>query len=311
MKTKFCQGISDINDTYAGFVIDQWGVLHDGATPYDGAAEALRQLKARGKTVIILSNSGKRAEINAKGLEEMGIGRDSYDALITSGEMTWQGLQNQDVEPFRGIGNACYLVSRGGDKSLVQGLERIHVVDDIEKADFLLFATTDAPHKKLSDYEPMLRAAVRKGMPALCANPDSRVLFGNMNVMGVGTLARRYRDFGGVVYYIGKPHKPIYNLCFSFLKEKEIYPAQTIMIGDSMTHDILGGHMSGIDTFLIKGGLHAPHFQNAVTLADMDRALDMLCAQYNNVHPTYMCHRFMWGKTLPDRKNRIKQPKNL
>jgi len=31
MSTKFCQGISDISDSYAGFIIDQWGVLHDGS----------------------------------------------------------------------------------------------------------------------------------------------------------------------------------------------------------------------------------------------------------------------------------------
>ena len=148
---------------------------------------------------------------------------------------------------------------------------------------------------------------MRKGAPALCANPDSRVLFGSMNVMGVGTLARRYRDFGGVVHYIGKPHKPIYNWCFALLQERDIYPAQTVMIGDSMTHDILGGHSAGIDTCLVKGGLHAPHFKAAQTLADVDRALDMLCAQYNNGHPTYLCHRLVWGKSLPDRKNKRKK----
>lgn len=308
MKTQFCQGISDINDTYAGFVIDQWGVLHNGSTAHEGAAECLAELKERGKFVIILSNSGRRAEENAQRMEAMGLGRDLYDVIVTSGEMAWKGLEHQQVEPFVGLGHACYVVSRDEEHAFMDGLSDVYAVEDVEDADFMLFVTTDSPNKTLKDYELLLRTGVRKGIPALCANPDSRALYQGMHVMGVGTLARRYRDFGGIVHYIGKPHKPIYNKCFRFLQEHEIYPAQTVMIGDSMTHDILGGHTAGIDTCLIKGGMHAGHFAAADTPAATDRALDMLCASYNNVHPKYLCDRLVWGKKLPDRKNKRRKP---
>ena len=63
-KTKFCQGISDISDSYSAFIIDQWGVLHNGERPYDGVIDCLRELKERKKEIIILSNSGKRSEQN-------------------------------------------------------------------------------------------------------------------------------------------------------------------------------------------------------------------------------------------------------
>lgn len=309
MKTKFCKGISDINDTYSGFVIDQWGVLHNGHKAFEGAAECLEELKSRGKFIIILSNCGERAQETSNKLEKMGISKDSYNKIVTSGEMAWIGLNRQKYEPFRGLGKACYLVTRDDDKSFVKDLNDVYMVDDVNKADFLLFVDTDSPNKILSDYEPMLRAAVRKGMPALCANPDSRTMFGKMHVMGPGTLARRYHDFGGVVHYIGKPHRPIYKKCFRLMREHEIYPAQTVMIGDSMTHDILGGNMSNIDTCLISSGLHVGHFKDAYgDLAKMDRALDMLCARYNNVHPTYMCDKFVWGEALPDRKNKRRKP---
>lgn len=73
-KTKFCQGISDISDSYSGFLIDQWGVIHNGVKPYDGVIDCLKELQSRKKQVIILSNSGKRAEENKKRLKEIGIG---------------------------------------------------------------------------------------------------------------------------------------------------------------------------------------------------------------------------------------------
>ena len=74
IKTRLCKGLSDISDSYSGFIIDQWGVLHDGKTPYEGVVECLKELKSRKKHVIILSNSGKRAEENKERLKKIGIG---------------------------------------------------------------------------------------------------------------------------------------------------------------------------------------------------------------------------------------------
>ncbi|MEM7679425.1 MAG: TIGR01459 family HAD-type hydrolase [Pseudomonadota bacterium] len=302
-KTKFCQGISDISDSYMGFIIDQWGVLHDGKKTYDGVLETLKELKQRGKYVIILSNSGKRSEENKERLKEVGIGPTLYNEILTSGEMTWQGLETQDEGFFKNLGNKCYLISRGGDRSIVDGLN-IEVVDDPEEATFLLISGADSPEKKLEDYEPALKKAARKQLVGLCANPDSRGVMGRDYIMGPGTLAARYRDFGGVVHYIGKPHQPIFQRCIKTLQEHDIYPGQTVMIGDAMGHDILGGHLVNIDTCLVKAGLHAPAFAKANTVKDVEKALTLLCNQYNNVRPNYLVHTMKWGTPLPDRKHK-------
>ncbi|MCB1531351.1 MAG: TIGR01459 family HAD-type hydrolase [Alphaproteobacteria bacterium] len=302
-KTRFCQGISDISDSYMGFIIDQWGVLHNGEKPYDGVVECLKELKSRGKHIIILSNSGKRAEENKERLKQIGIGPSLYSEILTSGEMCWQGLEAQSEGFFKGLGEKCYLISRGGDRSIVDGLN-IEVVDKVEDADFLLISGSDAPHKTLEDYEPVLKGAVRKQLTALCANPDSRGVMGKDSIMGPGTLAARYRDFGGVVHYIGKPHQPIFQRCIKTLQEHDIYPGQTIMIGDSMAHDMLGGHLVNIDTCFVKAGLHAPAFSKAHTPADVDKALTILCNQYNNIRPKFMVHTMKWGNPLPDRKHK-------
>ncbi len=303
IKTKFCAGISDISDSYSGFIIDQWGVLHNGEKPYDGVVDCLKELKARKKYIIILSNSGKRAEVNKERLKKIGIGPSLYDQIVTSGEMTWQGIHDQSDGFFKDLGQNVYVISRGGDRSIVDGLD-VTVVDDINDAHFLLISGADSPEKTLADYEPILKTAVRKHMTTLCANPDSHGVMGKNNIMGPGTLARRYQDFGGVVHYIGKPHQPIFKHCIKILQEKDIYPGQTIMIGDTLAHDILGGNMANIDTCLVKTGLHAASFQNTTTPASVDKALKLLSKQYNNVMPKYFLRSLKWGNPLPDRKHK-------
>lgn len=303
IKTKFCQGISDVSDSYAGFIIDQWGVLHNGEKPYEGVVDCLKELKNRKKFIIILSNSGKRATQNRDRLKKMGIGPGLYDEVLTSGEMTWQGLKNQNEGFFKGLGKKCLLISRGKDTSIIDDLD-VQIVDDAAKASFLMISGTDAPKKTMADYEPILKAAVRYRLTALCANPDSHGIMGAGHIMGAGTLARRYQDFGGVVHYIGKPHQPIFQQCIRMLQQKEIYPGQTIVIGDTMAHDILGGALVNMDTCLVKGGLHAPAFQNAKTPLETDRALALLVNQYNKVRPKYLVESLVWGKALPDRKHK-------
>ncbi len=304
-KTKFCQGISDISDSYNAFIIDQWGVLHNGEKVYDGVIDCLKELKSRKKQIIILSNSGKRAEENKQRMKKLGIGPSLYDEIVTSGETTWQGLSKQDEGIFQNIGERCFLMARDGDTSIVDGLENIKLVDDINDADFLLISGSDAPKKTLVDYyEPILRTAVRRRLKAVCANPDSRILIGNNQTFGPGMIARRFEDFGGVVHYLGKPHKPIFQHCIKMLQKHDIYPGQTVMIGDTMAHDIIGAASVDMDTCLVKNGLHYGSFKSCSSLYDVDRALNILVLQHHNIRPTYLVDKMKWGKALPDRKHK-------
>lgn len=303
INTKFCEGVSDISDSYSGFIIDQWGVLHDGEKVYDGVIDCLKELKGRQKHLIILSNSGKRAEQNTERLNDLGITPDLYNVLITSGEVTWQGLDTQETGYFKNIGKKCVIISRDGDRSIVDGLD-VDVVEDPKDADFMIISGTDAPDKTMEDYELILKSAARYSLKAICANPDSLGVMGGKNIMGPGSLAARYQDFGGIVEFIGKPHKPVFQHCIRLLQEQSIYPGQTVMIGDTMAHDILGGSLVNIDTCLVKRGVHASVFKNCEGPAEVDRALDILVRQYNGVRPKYLLDNLEWGRALPDRKHK-------
>ncbi len=307
-KTRFCDGISDISDSYSGFIIDEWGVLHNGEKIFNGVVNCLKELKERKKQVIILTNSGKRSGKGAERLRRLGIDDDLYDDLITSGEITWQGLNNQSDGYFKNIGKKCILVNKRDDRSVVEDLG-IEVVDDPKMAEFLLISGTDAPNKTIEDYEPLLKQCARYNLKAICANPDNLGILGAINIFGPGTLAMRYKDFGGIVEYIGKPHSMIFQYCIKMLQERNVYPGQTVVIGDAMAHDILGGALVNIDTCLIKSGIHSSVFKACESPAETDRALSILVRQYNNVRPNYLVDVFKWGKVLPDRKHKKRGPK--
>lgn len=307
-KTKFCEGISDISDSYMGFIVDQWGVLHDGEDLFPGAVDCLKELKERKKTILILSNTDERAEDAKAKLKKMGLGPSLYNAIVTPPEMMWEGFHNRKDGVFDGLGKRCYVFSRDGKAPayLDSGLE---FVTDIEEADFVLILGMDYPRKTLQDYEPIIRRAIQRRLKAFCQNPDSLAMIGAGLLTGPLLLARRYEDSGGIVNYIGKPHKLIFNYCIQYLQKKDIYPAQTVMLGDTMAHDVIGANASGIDTCLFRSGLHAANFAHCRTPKEVNNALKNLMAVYNNVMPTYLAAELRWGKALPDRKHKKrKQP---
>ena len=62
-------GLSAFADGYDGFILDLWGVLHDGIRPYPGALDCLDRLAAAGKRVCLLSNAPRRVAAVAGILE--------------------------------------------------------------------------------------------------------------------------------------------------------------------------------------------------------------------------------------------------
>lgn len=302
-KTKFCQGISDISDSYMGFIIDLWGVLHDGKKAYEQAVDTLKELRGRNKQIILLSNTPYRAMEVKEQLKKMGIGPSLYDQILTTSEMICTELKEKEGRFFEDLGNRCFLMNKTQDISIFENTD-IKIVDDIKDASFLLIAGADPRFRSVSEWEKILKEGVRRHIKAICANPDSKALIGTNFLMGPALFSKRYQDFGGVVHYVGKPHLPIFQKCVQWMQGKEIYPGEIVMIGDTMAHDIIGAHNANIDTCLVKKGIHNAHFSQAETPADTDKILNVLTAQYNNVRPTYLVDQFEWGKALPDRKHK-------
>jgi HAD superfamily hydrolase (TIGR01459 family) len=302
---KICEGLSDISDSYSGFLIDQWGTLHDGQTPYANVIDTLQKLRERGKQIILISNSGRRADIDIKKLQKIGIPDDCYDHLVTSAEMTWQNLNDRTTGICKGLGDTCYIMARHNNHSVVEGISDLNVTDDIEKADFVLVTGSDAPEKTLADYyDPILKKASQRQLKMICANPEKIITIDGDNHTGSGQIARRYEEFGGVVTYIGKPFPSIFQYAVSLFED--LYPSQICMIGDSLSNDILGARYLDMDCAFIASGMHNGSFTRVKNMTDIQKILKILGKNHGTT-PTYFIPRFHWGKALPDRKNKRKK----
>ena len=287
----FCSGLADLASRYRGFIVDQWGVLHDGAHPYADALDCLARLRDAGKRIVLLSNSGKRTALNRARLAEIGIDEALYDALVTSGEATWRALAERTEPFFAKLGRRCILWSRYGDRSAVEGLA-LEVVERVDGAEFLLLAGVE-DDARLEDFNAQLEAAAGRDLPMVCANPDIVAVLPDGGFgMAPGAVAHHYEQLGGKVGYVGKPHRPIYQACLEALGE--LPRDEVLTIGDSIAHDIAGGAAMELDTALIMSGIHSRIFDLERGAGANRAALEELAREYG-VLPRWVLPRFRWA----------------
>jgi HAD superfamily hydrolase (TIGR01459 family) len=286
----FCAGVAELAARYDQFIVDQWGVLHDGHAPYPDAIDCLRQLQAAGKRVVLLSNSGKRTWVNRARLKEIGFENHLFDAVVTSGEATWRALADRTDPFFRDLGRRCILWSRYGDRSLVEQLD-LELVERTADADFLLLGGIEDA-ARLDDFLEALESAAGRDLPMVCANPDIVAVQAN-GAFGTapGAIARHYEGLGGRVFYVGKPHRPIYELCLEALGNPP--RADVVAIGDSVQHDIAGAAGMMLDTGLVMAGIHGPGFDLVGGLDANQSALEQLETEFG-VRPRWILPRFRW-----------------
>jgi HAD superfamily hydrolase (TIGR01459 family) len=290
MSMTFSQGLYELMDSYDGFIMDQWGVLHNGLHVYDGVIDSLNHLKQRKKQVVILSNSAKRADDNIERLKKLGIRPGQYKAVVTAGEVTWQGLKEQKDPPFRGLGRNCYLISRPDDRALLNGLDM--ELTGIEQAQFILITGFDAEQMKMEELDPVFKRAAAKRIPAICANPDLVTIYGHERAIGPGAVANRYHELGGAVHYIGKPHKTIFRYCLGLFEG--LIPSRILVVGDSIQHDIAGGAAVDLDTAFITSGIHASTFRPGMAPEQKRKSVEQLVQGYGGIRPTWVLESLVW-----------------
>lgn len=249
-------GLAQIADRFDAALLDQWGVLHDGAKAPPGAIEAVAALKKAGKRLVVLSNSARLGTDSASRLAALGFDPAAFAGFVTSGEAVRDMLRDRADPFFAGLGRNVLLIAR--DETLIAGLD-YRAVPEPETADFVLLGSSTAPELSLAaDHAPTLARAAERGLPLVCANPDRIGLAANGFIEGPGKLAAYYEALGGPVRYIGKPHVEVYARAAALVGSP---PRERILtIGDSLEHDIAGGRAAGCRTVFVEAGIHAAEF---------------------------------------------------
>ncbi len=271
-------GLGSIMDEYDGYLIDLWGVVHDGAHVYPGALETLKALQDHNKKVVLLSNGPRRVHVAHDRLAKLGVTSDLYTAVHTSGEQTYHLLAQQAK------GQSFFHIGTERDDSLFEGLNLIKT-DNIQKADFILCTDTLVWDQAVHDLDPVFTQALALKLPLICANPDRVVFYQGGLKWCAGTLAHRYQEMGGNITLIGKPHPEVYATALSHMPN--VSTKRILAIGDSLRTDIQGALTQGIDGVLITGGIHMPDLGNAWGELPDAAAVKKVCAQYN-ITPRYV-----------------------
>ncbi|WP_366658420.1 TIGR01459 family HAD-type hydrolase [Fodinicurvata sp. EGI_FJ10296] len=258
----FVDGMAALIDRhpYDAFIVDLWGVIHDGEQPLPGVIEGLTMLRDAGKVVCLLSNAPRRAETVAARMREIGIDDGLYTHLLTSGEATHTALSDRPDAFHQSLGHRVLHIGPPRDVDTVSapGLVPVERAAD---ASFVLVTGIDDPDETVADYADVLADAAAHGLPMVCANPDLVVVAGGFRAICAGALATHYESLGGKVAYHGKPHAPVYDLCRSMITRtlagRGVAAPRILGVGDAFRTDILGAHNAGLDSMLVTGhGIH-------------------------------------------------------
>jgi HAD superfamily hydrolase (TIGR01459 family) len=245
--------IGPLIDGYDGVILDLWGVVHDGRTPYPGAQSTLVRMMAADKKVVMLSNAPRRAQAVIEGMAAMGLGRELYSDVLSSGELTWVALKRREDAWLKGLGHRCLHLGPQRDLGLMDGLD-LDVVAAPEAGAFILNTGPWRDEETLADYQDLLATAAGLAMPMICANPDMEVIRAGNRIICAGTLAAHYQTLGGTVRSFGKPYPETYDACLTLMGLAD--KARLIAIGDSFATDIAGANAAGVDAVLVTSGIH-------------------------------------------------------
>jgi HAD superfamily hydrolase (TIGR01459 family) len=245
------EAIAPLGKSYATWLVDIWGVMHNGVRAFPPAVEATLRYREQGGIVILLSNSPRPSEPLQRQLTSLGVSEQSYDATVSSGDLTRHELAKH-------AGARIFHLGPERDLPIFKDLDLTRV--DAKDAELVVCTglfndETETPE----DYEGLLRELAERKLTMLCANPDHLVERGHSLVYCAGALAQIYEEDGGKVIYAGKPYRPIYELAeetIAGFAGRKVARAEILAIGDGIRTDMAGAADYGLDAVFVASGLH-------------------------------------------------------
>lgn len=244
------------------WLVDIWGVMHNGVVPFSDACTACQSFRNGGGLVVLVSNSPRPNDSVAAQLDAIGVPRTCWDAIVTSGDVARSLIARYRGQPVLHIGPQR-------DLPTLAGLDLQRVGADAAAA-IVCTGLYDDDTETPADYADLLAQCHARGLVMVCANPDLRVERGGRMIYCAGAIARAYEDIGGRVDYAGKPYLPIYDLTLATLeklKPGSSERAGLMAIGDGIGTDIAGAAAANIKAVFIASGVHVEGVLDAAAIA--------------------------------------------
>jgi len=223
------------------YLIDMDGVLVRGSQPVPGANEFIQRLRAAERKFLVLTNNPLYTprDLTAR-LERIGL-QIPPEAIYTSALATAQFLQSQLPN------GTAYVI---GDVGLTTALYDVGYIITDHAPDYVVVGeTTSLSYERLTHAVRFVSAGAR----FVATNPDVSGPGDGGMVPACGAIAALIAAATGVrPYFVGKPN-PL--MMRTALRTLGAHSEESVMIGDRMDTDIIGGTESGLDTILVLTGV--------------------------------------------------------
>jgi 4-nitrophenyl phosphatase len=234
-------------DKYHNFLLDMDGVIYTDQDPIPDAVEFINRLREKGRAILFLTNNSKLTRLGYRD-KLAGIGvESSVEEIMTSAVATANFLtENYELE-----GLTAFMI--GGD-GLSEELGRtdLHLIDgeEAKHADYVIVGwDTEFTYAKLT----VACLALHAGAVFIGSNSDATFPTPEGLWPGAGSiLAAVERAAGREALVVGKPNVYMMQTALSMVGGKA---DSTLMIGDRLETDILGGWRTGLDTCLVLTGV--------------------------------------------------------
>src|SRR6201996_525497 len=253
---KFAERLRDLVGGVDVLLSDIWGVVHNGLVAFPEACDALRNFRAQGGTVILITNAPRPADSVQRQLRKLDVADETYDAIVSSGDLTRNFVAGHP-------GQKMFWIGPERDSSIYRGLD-VGLVP-LDEANYIVCTGLfDDETESAENYRAMMLKARGRQLTLVCANPDIVVERGDRLIYCAGAVAELYLELGGEVIFYGKPHRPIYERAMALADERRrqtVSLDRVLAIGDSVRTDLAGAHGFGIDCLFVTRGIHAEDFE--------------------------------------------------
>ena len=262
--------LAEIYNSYDTFIIDLWGVVHNGVKLNLKAIEAIENLIKNKKKVVFLTNAPRPCSIVKQYLLNLGMRKDLLKNIMSSGEASMKAIEKEK------FGKLFFHLGPNKDNEIFVNIKKNK--STLDQCEFILCTgLIEGKEENLEYHKHLLKNHVSKKL--ICTNPDLIVHRGEVAEYCAGTIAKLFESIGGESIYFGKPYKEIYTMCFT---EKE----KTIAIGDNLNTDIKGANNMNIDSIFISNGVHRGEFQD-------EKELNSILLKYK-VEASYFQPQLIW-----------------
>lgn len=245
-------GLSELSSGYDAVLSDVWGVIHNGVSAFPEAVDALVSYRKAGGRVVLITNAPRPSPPIVAMLDRLGVPRDAYDAIVSSGDATRAMISKYRGRAIHHVGPATE------DDALYEGFDLRRT--GAEEAEVVVVTDLDTDDDTPEMYRERAKLWLSRKLPMICANPDRVVEHGDKIIYCGGALGDLYAAMGGMVLMAGKPYQPIYEEAYRLAEEaagKSLDKSRVLAIGDSVRTDATGAAQFGIDILFITGSIHA------------------------------------------------------